>query len=115
MPEDIGGGFDGGGSVRWEVVTSDDDPTKYETKPEGPAKKGRKSKGVDQLDGSQFKIILKVPRDGSAAEFLDQFKVKPNSKNEIVLFVNREKRDEQVRVLWQWEDDDAPSQVNQSS
>ena len=99
MPDDVGGNFDGGGSVRWEVVTSDDDPTKYETKPTGNGNKGRKTNGVDKLEGGVFKVTLKVPKDGSAQTFLDQFKVQPVD-GEIVLFLNREKRDKQIKVEW---------------
>ena len=100
MPEDPGGGFDGDGSVRWEVVTSDDDATRYETLPDGPGRRGRKSKGVDKQEGSTFKITLKVPKDGSGPAFLAQFNVKPNEKDEIVLFMNREKRESQIWVHW---------------
>jgi hypothetical protein len=119
MPEDIGGGFDGGGSVRWEVVTSDDDPAKYATQEQhGETKKGRKTNGRDKHDGKQFKIILKVPTDSSrAAEFLQQFaNPVPNDAGEIVLFLDRDKNEKnakQVRVLWEWKE--PSSQVSQSS
>lgn len=101
MPEEGGGGdFDGGGSVRWQVVTIDDDGAKSETLPDGPTLGGRKSKGVDKADGKQFKVVFKVPDDGSAPEFLAQFNVKPNEKNEIVVYLNREVRQKQIRVGW---------------
>src|SRR5688572_14998777 len=99
MPEEGGGDFDGGGSVRWEVVTVNDDGAKNESLPDGPGKKGRKSKGVDKADGTIFRIVLKVPEDGSAAAFLAQFNVKPDD-GEIVIFLNREPRAKQIRVQW---------------
>lgn len=91
------GGFDGDGSVRWEVEVIEDDDRKGESRPEGA--KGRRSKGVDKAEGTVFRIVLKVPEDGSAPAFLAQFKVQPVN-GEIVLQLNREKRDKQIKVQW---------------
>lgn len=96
MPEDGEGNFDGGGSVRWEVNTADDDGDKFETHTDGVK---RDTKGVDKRDGSRFKIVLKVPEDGSAAAFLAQFTVAPVD-GKIEVFLNRERRDKQIRVQW---------------
>jgi hypothetical protein len=113
MPEEIGGGFDGGGSVRWEVVTSDDDGGKYSTQPDPPPKKGRKTKGLDKHDGQQFKIIIKAPRGPARAAFLKQFADPPDKNDEIVLYLDRDKNSEkQIKVLWQWEDDAARPKAN---
>lgn len=99
MPEGEGV-FDGDGSVQWEVKTVDDDGARSESFPDGPGRRGRKSKGLDRIDGTVFRIVLKVPEDGSAAQFLAQFNVQPNASNEIVLLMNRERRSKQIKVQW---------------
>jgi hypothetical protein len=96
MPDDGEGNFDGGGSVRWEVNTTDDDGDKFQTHTEGPK---RDTQGVDKQHGSQFKIVMKVPEDGSAAAFLAQFNVAPVD-GRIEVSLNRERRAKQISVQW---------------
>ena len=99
MPEGEGA-FDGGGSIRWEVKALVDDGTKFSSDPDGSGNRGRKTKGVDKAEGTIFRIILKVPEDGTAPAFLAQFNVAPNARNEIVLTLSRERRKDQIRVVW---------------
>ena len=108
MPDDIGGVFDGGGSVRWTVVTAEDDGSQSESYFDDNERSRRTNAGVDKRQGRQFVMILKVPEDGSAAKFLAQFKVKPKTVKEsdgtqykvIELYLNRENRQKQIRVEW---------------
>ena len=56
MPDDVGGAFDGGGSVRWQVITREDDGSivdvrgnKFKVVEEyHNGGKGRKNRGIDK-------------------------------------------------------------------
>jgi hypothetical protein len=98
MPEGEGV-FDGGGSVRLEVKNLKDDGTKFSSDPDGNGNAGRKTKGVDKADGEVFQIVLKVPDDGSAPAFQAQFTMPPEN-GEILLHLNRENRNKQIKEQW---------------
>jgi hypothetical protein len=102
MANGSGAGFDGDGSVRWEVVTVDDDPRKAETLPYGEMKVGRKNTGADKVHGQYFKIDLLVPQTWRN-EFLAQFTgtpVKKGGGEVIELYLPIEKTRNQIEVHW---------------
>jgi hypothetical protein len=98
MANGSGADIDGNGSVRWEVVTGKDDGDKFQTT---VVDKKRTAKGVDDGadDTGLFTIVLKVPEDGSAPEFLRQF-TSPPVGGKITLELNLEKRDKQIHIGW---------------
>jgi hypothetical protein len=102
MANGSGAMIDGDGSVRWEVVTVDDDPRKAETLPYGDDKVGRKNTGADKVHGEYFKIDLIVPK-AWRNEFLAQFTSSPITKNgaEVIeLYLPIAKVRNQIEVHW---------------
>jgi len=112
MPDDVGGVFDGGGSVRWEVITTDDDGDvldvrgrKLKVVEETYHGKGRRNGGVDKQHHDDFRIILKVPEDRREREaFLAQFRV-PETNGHVVIRLPIAKVLKQVQVKWTDPDD----------
>ncbi len=102
MPEDIGGNFDGGGSVRWSVVVEEDDDRKGESKPEGD--KGRKSSGVDKRNKTYFRVVFKAPSNPAQRRtFLDQFASYVVSGDEVEVRLPIADVDKQIKVRWNGE------------
>jgi hypothetical protein len=107
MPDDVGGTFDGGGSVRWEVVTVDDDGEvmdvrgrKFKVVEETYHDKGRRNSGVDKHHDRDFRIIMKVPEDRKEREaFLAQFKVLEQS-GFVEVRLPIAKATKQVQIKW---------------
>jgi hypothetical protein len=104
MPDEGGGMFDGGGSVQWEVNTSDDDGTKAETLPHGEGRKGRKNKGADKVHGKYFQVDLLVPEDaGEKQKFLALFTgrpIKTKYGDAIRVYLPVERRKGQIDIDW---------------
>jgi hypothetical protein len=104
---DQGGDFSGGGSVRWEVVTADDDGEvldvrgrKMKVVEETYHDKGRRNRGVDRHCGKDFRIRMRVPEDRKEREaFLAQFKV-PERDGYVEVRLPIDKVDKQVQVKW---------------
>jgi hypothetical protein len=102
-----GGDFSGDGSVRWEIVTSEDDGerldvkgTKMKVVEEVYHGKGRRNAGVDKHHHDDFRIIMKVPEDArQRAAFLAQFKVQEES-GYIEVRLPIDKVAKQVQVKW---------------
>jgi hypothetical protein len=102
MPDESIGSFDGGGSVRWEVVTGEDDATKAETLPSGNTKIGRKNVGADKRHGEFFQVDILVPQR-DPEKFLAQFTGKPIDTQygrAIRLYLPIEKVKNQIIVDW---------------
>ena len=107
MPDDVGGTFDGGGSVRWEVVTVDDDGEVMDVKgrklkvvEETYRDRGRRNGGVDKRHHRDFRVILRVPEDRKEREvFLAQFRV-PEKDGYVELRLPIAKVPRQVQVKW---------------
>jgi hypothetical protein len=100
MPEDVEGSFDGGGSVRWEVIVEEDDDRQGHSVPHGAT--GRKSNGVDKRPGhgKYFRVVMKVPTAaGPRAAFLRQFNV-PEVNGTIEVRLPLERIEKQIRVKW---------------
>ena len=102
-----GGDFDGGGSVRWEVITYEDDGQGMDVKgnkkkvvEEPFGGKGRRNGGCDKHHHDDFRIILKVPKDPKQrAAFLRQFNVQEkDGLIEVRLPIAR--IEQQVMVRW---------------
>jgi hypothetical protein len=105
MPEDIGGTFDGGGSVHWEVITEEDDDSQAASDPHGKA--GRKSRGVDRRNKTHFRVIMRVPSNPAQREaFLRQFNIAPSPGGTVEVTLPIEQRPpnheapKQVTVTW---------------
>ena len=102
-----GGDFDGGGSVRWEIVTYDDDGQgldvrgkKMKVVEEPFGGKGRRNRGADKHHDNDFRIILKVPEDPRQREvFLKQFNV-PVAGGVIEVRLPIARIEQQVMVRW---------------
>ena len=108
MPDDIGGVFDGGGSVRWEVTTSEDDGTIVDVKGNRykvveeyhNGDKGRRNRGVDKDHAKDFRVIMKVPTNPEQRRrFLAQFQV-PERDGHIEVRLPIDKVDHQLQVRW---------------
>lgn len=98
MPEGSGGDFDGDGSVRWEVITEEDDDGKGGSEPNPPI--GRKSRGADKKCKTYFRVVMKVPEDPEKRQtFLAQFNV-PATGGEVEVRLPIEKVRKQIKVRW---------------
>jgi hypothetical protein len=84
MADEGGGTFDGGGSVRWKVVS--EDGTNVDA-------------GVDQNYNANFRLILKVP-ERDKDEFLKQFSRDVIFGNKVKLKMPVENVPKQIRVRW---------------
>jgi hypothetical protein len=104
MPEDVGGNFDGGGSVHWEVITEEDDDSQAASDPHG--KGGRKSRGVDKKNKTYFRVIMRVPENPAQRQaFLRQFNVAESGGTvEVTLPIERRPPNadtpKQITVTW---------------
>jgi hypothetical protein len=102
-----GGDFDGGGSVRWEIVTEDDDGQGMDVRgrnmkvvEEPFGGRGKRNRGADRHHHTDFRVILKVPRDPRQREaFLKQFNV-PEKDGMIEVRLPIAKVDQQIMVRW---------------
>jgi hypothetical protein len=102
MPDESIGTFSGDGSVRWEVVTTDDDSTQAETLPVGTGRIGRKNVGADKKHGEYFQIDILVPQK-DPEKFLAQFTGRPVKTpygDAIRLYLPVEKVPNQIIVDW---------------
>jgi hypothetical protein len=108
MANGSGGDFAGDGSVRWQVVTVDDDGERMDVRGSRMkvveesynGGKGRKNSGVDKHHHDDFRIILKVPEDArQRAAFLAQFRV-PEKDGHIEVRLPIAKTSKQVQVRW---------------
>jgi hypothetical protein len=99
MPDDVEGSFDGGGSVRWEVVVAEDDDRRGSSVP--VEETGRKSKGVDKRAGTYFRVLLKAPEEEPARQqFLDQFAPWVQGDTVEVRLPLSKTQAKQIRVKW---------------
>ena len=102
-----GGDFSGEGSVRWEIVTSDDDGERLDVKgdkmkvvEEVYHDKGRRNAGVDKHHHDDFRIIMRVPEDPrQKAAFLAQFRVQDQG-GFVEVRLPIAKVSKQVQVKW---------------
>jgi hypothetical protein len=102
-----GGDFSGEGSVRWEIVTTDDDGDKLDVRgsklkvvEEVYHDRGRRNAGVDKHHHDDFRIIMKVPEEPRArAAFLAQFKVQEQS-GYVEVRLPIAKVPKQVQIRW---------------
>ena len=108
MANGSGGDFAGDGSVRWQVVTVDDDSERMDRRGRKlkvveesyNGGKGRKNGGVDKHHDKFFRIILKVPEDaGQRQAFLAQFR-EPERDGHIEVRLPILETPMQVQVRW---------------
>ena len=98
MPDDVEGSFDGGGSVRWQVVVEEDDGAQSESVPEGA---GRKSKGADKKAKKYFRVLMKAPKsEPERQQFLDQFAEWVKNDTVDVRLPLSDEVEKQIRVRW---------------
>ena len=98
MPDDVEGSFDGGGSVRWQVVVEEDDGGQSESVPVGA---GRKSKGVEKKAKKYFRVLMKAPTSQpERQQFLDQFAEWVKADTVEVRLPLSDEVEKQIRVKW---------------
>jgi len=118
MANGSGGTFDGDGSVRWEVHTSEDaehDHRGNKWKCVDAARedrpRGRRNAGVDKFGRGDFTITLKVPEaNPQRAEFLRQFSRRAVRGDEVVITLPVAKVRNQVGIQWDGSDPTADAE-----
>jgi hypothetical protein len=112
MANGSGAAFDGNGSVRWEVHTSEDAEHDHQgnqwkcvdvAREDRP--RGRRNAGVDRFGRGDFTITLKVPEAGSErSAFLRQFANGAVRGDVVVISLRIAKVQNQVEIQWDGSD-----------
>ena len=112
MANGSGAAFDGNGSVRWEVHTSNDaehdhrgNMVKCVDAPRADRPGGRLNAGVDKFGRGDFTITLKLPKaEAKRAAFLRQFSKRAVSGDVVVITLPIAKVRNQVEIQWDGSD-----------